>query len=146
MQEAVVEPLESFVEERSLRRPSFSPSSVPHRATEHIVAKLFAPREKTCRSGERIVRSVPLWITSLHRPAVFEVLPTENVSEFGVQIVSRQPWKPAEHVLVSSPPEFRRSGCVVYCKKTPSEDYLLGIRLNAPVEDWIESRATFLRT
>ena len=143
MQEAVAEPLESFVAERLLRKPSFSPPYVPHRATEHIVAKLFGPCVKICRSGERNVRSVPLWITSLHRPAVFEVLPTENVSEFGVQMISRQSWKPAENVLVSFPPEFRRSGCVVYCKKTPSEDYLLGIRLNAPVECWIGPRTTF---
>jgi hypothetical protein len=30
-------------------------------------------------------------------------------------------------------------GSVVYCKELPSEDYLLGIRLDAPVEHWMEA-------
>jgi hypothetical protein len=30
-------------------------------------------------------------------------------------------------------------GSVVYCNKLPSDDYTLGIRLDAPVEHWIEA-------
>jgi hypothetical protein len=54
-------------------------------------------------------------------------------------MVTRTFWEPAEKVLVSSPPGFCLEGSVVYCKKLPSEDYVLGIRLGAPVEDWIET-------
>lgn len=144
-QQALLEPLESFTAERFLRGPSSAPHSLRTREAEDIAAKFFSPRPaKICRSAERSVLNVPLWITSLHRPAVFEVLSTENVSEFGVQMISQRPWKPAEQVLVSSPPEFGRSGCVVYCKKLPSEDYLVGIQLDGPVEDWIEPRTTLL--
>ena len=42
-------------------------------------------------------------------------------------------------VLVSSPPGLCRQGTVVYCRKLPSDNYVLGIRLNAPVEDWIKT-------
>lgn len=142
-QEALIEAPESFAVERFLRGPSPSPPSVPNREAQHSAAKLFGPPVKICRSAARNVFSVPLWITSLQRPAVFEVLSTEDVSKFGVQMISQQSWRPAEQVLVSSPPDFRRSGCVVYCKKLPSEDYLLGIRLDAPVEDWIGTLGLF---
>src|SRR6267143_6469256 len=45
----------------------------------------------------------------------------------------------AELVLVSSPPGFCVQGSVVYCKKLPSDDYILGIRLDVPVEHWVEA-------
>jgi hypothetical protein len=82
-----------------------------------------------------------LWVTSLRKPGVFEVVPTENVSRFGIQMVTQEFWEPTELVLVSSPPGFCVQGSVVYCKKLPSDDYVLGIRLNAPVEDWMEALA-----
>jgi hypothetical protein len=55
-----------------------------------------------------------------------------------MQMVTRELWEPAEHVLVSSPPGFCIQGSIVYCKKLPSDDYVLGISLDAPVEDWTE--------
>lgn len=91
------------------------------------------------RSEARDRVSTPLWVTSLHKPGVFEVVPTENVSRFGIQTVTQEFWRPGELVLVSSPPGFWIEGSVVYCKKLPSEDYLLGIRLDAPVEHWMEA-------
>ena len=48
-------------------------------------------------------------------------------------------WEPAELVLVSSPPGICVLGSVVYCKKLPSDDYIVGIRLEAPVEHWNEA-------
>ena len=83
--------------------------------------------------------SASLWLTSLQKPGVFEVVPTENVSRFGIQMVTQKFWEPTELVLVSSPPEFCAQGSVVYCKKLPSDDYIVGIRLEAPVEHWIEA-------
>jgi hypothetical protein len=102
-------------------------------------ALLFGTSARSPRSEPRSHLSAPLWLTSLHKPGVFEVVPTENVSRAGIRMVTRTSWEPAERVLVSSPPGFCLQGSVVYCKKLPSEDYVLGIRLNAPVEDWIET-------
>ena len=48
-------------------------------------------------------------------------------------------WEPDELVLVSSPPGFFVQGSVVYCRKLPSDDHLLGIRLDTPVEHWSET-------
>ena len=54
-------------------------------------------------------------------------------------MVTQEFWEPAELVLVSSPPGFFAQGSVVYCKKLPSDDYILGIRLDASVEHWMEA-------
>ena len=116
-------------------------------ATEHSVVEcLPRRRSQNCslahskrigRSETRGHLSASLWLTSLQKPGVFEVVPTENVSRFGVQMVTQKFWDPAELVLISSPPELCVEGSVVYCKKLPADDYLLGIRLAAPVEHWM---------
>ncbi len=91
------------------------------------------------RSEARGRLSAPLWVTSLQRPGVFEVVPTENISKSGMQMVTQEFWKPDELVLVSSPPGFCVQGSVVFCKKLPSDDYFVGISLEAPVGDWTET-------
>jgi hypothetical protein len=100
---------------------------------------LFGAPRRIGRSEVRGCLSVPLWLTSLQKPGVFEVVPAVNVSRFGIQMVTQEFWEPAKLVLVSSPPGFCVQGSVVYCKKLPSDDYILGIRLDAPVEHWIEA-------
>lgn len=93
------------------------------------------------QSIERSARerlSASLWLTSLQRPGVFEVVPTENISR-SMQMVTREFWKPNELILVSSPPGFCVQGSVVYCKKLPSDDYFVGISLEAPGGDWTET-------
>ena len=99
--------------------------------------------ERRCieRSEGRDCVSASLWVTSLQRPGVFEVVPTENISRSGMQMVSQELWEPAERVLLSSPPGFCVEGSVVYCKKLPSDDYVVGLSFNAPVEDWTETLA-----
>jgi hypothetical protein len=97
---------------------------------------LFGARRRTGRSEARGRLNASLWLTSLQKPGVFEVVPTENVSRFGIQTVTREFWEPDELVLVSSPPGFCVQGSVVYSRKLPSDDYLLGIWLDAPVEQW----------
>ncbi len=57
-----------------------------------------APRS-TERSEARDHLNAPLWLTSLQRPGVFEVVPTKNVSRFGVQMVTQEFWEPADLVL-----------------------------------------------
>ena len=57
-----------------------------------------------------------LWLRSLKGPGVFEVVPTENFSRFGIQTATQQFWKPAELVLFHPGLEFAskaRSGRVV---------------------------------
>jgi hypothetical protein len=118
-------------------------------ATQHYVGKrspspsVAGLLKGTPRSNERSEArdrlSTSLWLTSLERPGVFEVVPTENISRHGAQMVAKELWEPAELVLVSSPPGFCVEGSVVYCKKLPSDDYVLGISLDAPVQDWIDT-------
>ena len=100
---------------------------------------LFGARRRIPRSEPRASLNALLWLTSLHKPGVFEVVPTENVSRIGIQLVTQRSWEPEEMVLVSSPPGLCLQGSVVYCRKLPSDDYVLGIRLSAPVERWIET-------
>jgi hypothetical protein len=92
---------------------------------------------RTGRSEARLPLSVPVWVTSLRRPGVFEVVPTENVSTLGIRLVTQQSWEPGETVLVSSPPGLCVQGSVVYCKNLPGDDHFLGIRLDAPIERWM---------
>jgi len=94
---------------------------------------------RTQRSHTRASVSALVWLTSLRKPGVFEVVPTENVSRLGIRLVTQNCWEPAETVLVSSPPGLCVQGSVVYCKKLPSDDHILGIRLDAPVEQWSET-------
>jgi len=96
-----------------------------------------APR-RIGRAEARGRVSASLWLTSLQNPGVIEVAPTENVSRFGIQMVTQKFWERAEMILVSSPPGFCVQGSVAYCKKLPSDDYILGIRLDAPIEHWTE--------
>ena len=93
----------------------------------------------TGRSEARLPLGVPVWLTSLRRPGVFEVVPTENVSTLGIRLVTQQFWEPAETVLVTSPPGLCVQGSVVYCKNLPSDDHILGIRLDALIERWMET-------
>ena len=127
MQEAVLALPGDLAREDSLGECSPSPS---------VAGLLFGARRRMGRSEARDRLSTSLWLTSLQKPGVFEVVPTENVSRFGIQMVTQEFWEPAELVLVSSPPGFCAQGSVAYCKKLPSDDHILGIRLDSPVEHW----------
>jgi hypothetical protein len=106
--------------------------------SQPVAGALVGASRSIERSEERDSLNVSLWLTSLQRPGVFEVVPAENISRSGMQMVTQEFWKPAELVLVSSPPGFCVQGSVVYCKKLPSDDYVLGISLDAPIQDWIK--------
>jgi len=121
---------EDIAREHSLGECSPSPS---------VARLLFGAPRRLGRSEARGRLSTLLWLTSLQKPGVFEVVPTENVSRFGIQVVTQEFWEPADLVLVSSPPGICVRGSVVYCRKLPSEDYILGIRLDAPVKHWTEA-------
>jgi hypothetical protein len=139
---------ESYLEESSpfpSVRSNYKPDSLVAKnaavsgAVDDMAAVLFGPRRKIRRSEARSHLNTTLWLTSLQKPAVFEIVPTENISRVGIQMVTQKFWEPDELVLVSSPPGFFVQGAVVYCRKLPSDDHLLGIRLDAPVEHWSET-------
>jgi hypothetical protein len=106
---------------------------------DDVAGLLFGAPRRVRRSEARAHLTAPLWLTSLQNPGVFEIVPTQNVSRLGIQVVTQKFWEPAKLVLVSSPPEFFVQGSVVYCRKLPSDDHILGIRLDALVEHWIET-------
>src|SRR4029077_12787491 len=95
--EVAVEFPADVAREHSLGKCSPSPS---------LAELLFGAPRRIERSEARSRLIAPLWITSLQKPGVFEVVPAENVSRFGIQMVSRRFWEQAELVLVSSPPGF----------------------------------------
>ncbi len=152
-QKAELELLEEVGGEHSLEECSPFPSVRSNYKLDSLVAKnaavsgavddmgavSFGPRGKIRRSEARAQLSTSLWLTSLHKPAVFEIVPTENISRAGIQMLTQKFWEPDELVLVSSPPGFFVQGSVVYCRKLPSDDHLLGIRLDAPIEHWSET-------
>ena len=106
---------------------------------DHAAGLSFGAPRRIGRAEARGRVSASLWLTSLQNPGVIEVAPTENVSRFGIQMVTQKFWERAEMILVSAPPSFCVQGSVAYCKKLPSDDYFLGIRLDAPVEHWMEA-------
>lgn len=110
-------------------------AAVPE-TVDDVAGLLFGASRRLRRAEARAGLSVSLWLTSLQNPGVLEKVPTENVSRFGIQAVTQKFWEPSELVLVSSPPGFCVQGSVAYCKKLPSDDYILGIRLHALVENW----------
>jgi hypothetical protein len=152
-QNAELELPEEVVGEHSLEEyspslsfgPRYKPDSLVEKsaavsgAVDDMAAVLFGPSKRIRRSEARAHLSATLWLTSLQKPAVFEIVPTENISRAGIQMVTQRFWEPDELVLVSSPPGFFVQGSVVYCRKLPSDDHLLGIRLDAPVEHWSET-------
>ena len=128
--EAVLELPEGVAREHSLGECSPSPP---------VARLLIGARRRIGRLEARGPLSASLWLTSLQKPGVFEVVLTENVSRFGIQMVTQKFWGRAEMILISSPPAFSVQGSVVYCRKLPSDDYILGIHLDAPVEHWMEA-------
>jgi hypothetical protein len=100
---------------------------------------LFGASREIGRSEARHPLSASLWLTSLRKPGVLELAPVKNVSRQGIEMVTQNFWEPAEPVLVSSPPGFLVQGSIIYCKKLPSDDYTLGIRLDTSVGHWIET-------
>jgi len=82
-----------------------------------------APRI-TERSEARDHLNAPLWLTSLQRPESLKSF-RRRMSAGSYPEVTQEFWEPTDLVLVSSPPGFCVQGSVVYCKKLPSEDYIL---------------------
>src|SRR6266478_4806299 len=87
----------------------------------------------------RVPLTGPMWLTSLDNGGEFEISTTENASTTGARVVTTKPWKPNESVLISQPPGFCAVGRIAYCHQMPSENFALGISLEAPPSDWLQS-------
>src|SRR5258708_21609941 len=72
------------------------------------------------RTEPRAALNALLWITSLRKPGVFEVVPTEPVSRMGIQLITQKSWGPDGIVLFSSPPGLCRRGTDAYCRMLPT--------------------------
>ncbi len=93
-----------------------------------------------CRRVEvRVPLTGPMWLTSLENGGEFEITTTENASTTGARVVTSKPWKPNESVLISQPPGFCAIGRIAYCHQMPSENFALGISLEASPSDWLQS-------
>jgi hypothetical protein len=66
-----------------------------------VAELLFGARRTVGGSQVRECLSGPLWLTSLHKPGVFEVVPTENASRFGIRVVTQEFWEPGGRVVAS---------------------------------------------
>ena len=91
------------------------------------------------RVEARVPLTGPMWLTSLDNGGEFEISTTENASTTGARVVTTKPWKPNESVLISQPPGFCAVGRIAYCHQMPSENFALGISLEAPPSDWLRS-------
>ncbi len=103
-QNAALEFPEELVGERSLEQPSpllpvgsnykldslVAKNSAVSTTVDDMAAMSFGTRGKIPRSEARAHLSTPLWLTSLEKPAVFEIVPTENISRLGIQMVARK--------------------------------------------------------
>ncbi len=94
---------------------------------------------QSSRLGLAVALTDPVWLTSLDNGGEFEISTAENASTTGVRVVTSKPWKPNESVLISQPPGFCAVGRIAYCHQTPSENFVLGISLEAPPSDWLRS-------
>ena len=91
------------------------------------------------RVEARVPLTGPMWLTSLDNGGEFEISTTENASITGARVVTTKSWKPNEFVLISQPPGFCAVGRIAYCHQMPSENFALGISLEAPPSDWLQS-------
>src|SRR5260370_9326465 len=87
---------------------------VREESSDRATVALFGAPERIPRSEPRDLLNAPLWITSLHKPGVFEIVPTENGSIEGMQLATPRHWGPGQMVLVSSRPGLSWQDSAVY--------------------------------
>src|SRR5258708_39513002 len=108
--------------------------AVREKSANPVAVPLCSGLARIPRSEPRATLSALLWITSLHKPGAFEIVPTENVSRMGIQLVTQKFWEPDELALVSSPPGLCLQDSAPSGRALPSDVYVLAIPLSAPVE------------
>jgi PilZ domain len=87
------------------------------------------------RLTERKRRDGEAWVTSLSTPGMFEHVFTGDVSETGARVLTTKRWEPGQSVIVSFPPESAAHARIVYCRRAPSDNFILGLSFTHSLQD-----------
>jgi hypothetical protein len=79
-----------------------------------------------------------MWLTSLDNGGCIEMVITQNANTAGVQVLASKPWQSSESVLISQPPSFCAVARIAYCRRLPSENFVLGISFETSPQDWMQ--------
>src|SRR6266581_2506824 len=91
----------------------------------------------TGRMEKRSVRAVAVELSSPELSHAPETTFTENVSLHGVRVVTRQPWRVGDRLLVKSlEGDFRSQARVTYCQHLPNNALAVGLELFTHAEEW----------
>ena len=91
----------------------------------------------TGRMEKRSARAVAVELSRPELSHAPETTFTENVSLHGVRVVSKQPWRIGDRLLVKSlEGDFRSQAQVMYCQRLPNNALAVGLELFTPVEEW----------
>jgi hypothetical protein len=92
------------------------------------------------RSGrlERRIRlAIPVEISSVWEPYASERTSTENVSSLGVRVLTHQPKKLNERIMLSSlVGDLRTLARVVYCQRLPEGLFSVGLEFLGVTVNW----------
>lgn len=116
---------------------SFVPAGYTQRKEIAFFQEL-APRPVGARLAKRKRRDGEAWVTSLSTPGMFEHVFTEDVSETGARVLTTKRWEPGQAVIVSFPPESAAHARIVYCRRAPSDNFILGLSFTDSLQDWAE--------
>lgn len=91
----------------------------------------------SCRMEGRNRTTVPVELSSLSKPPVFEITATENISTHGARIVTKGSWQAHQPVsLKSLQGDLRSQARVVYCETLYENKFAVGVELVSPVGSW----------
>ena len=89
------------------------------------------------RYEKRTARAVTVEVLALDESQLNKRAVTENVSPRGAHIVTDWNCASGKHVLVTAPEEGVKSlARVVYCQRTESTKFAVGLQLVVRVEEW----------
>jgi len=86
---------------------------------------------------KRSARAVAVELSRPELSHATETAFTENVSLHGVRVVSKQPWRVGDRLLVKSlEGDFRSQAQVMYCQRLPNNALAVGLELFTRAEQW----------
>jgi hypothetical protein len=89
------------------------------------------------RTEKRSAWAAPVELSRLDLSLPAETTVAENVSPRGARVVSKQPWKKGDRVLVKAlKGDLRWPARVVYCEILPSSTFAIGLKLPATADSW----------